>query len=742
MNKSIFITCVLGAFFVDGQVKQADSLAYKNIEGVELFGGQKKTEGLQTLTRLPLPTRNQIQSISVISYKAIESLGGLSLTDVVKNVPGVTLFAKYGRNSESMSIRGYRGVPVLKDGVLFDSDFRTGSMLTDMQGVENIQIIKGAAALTQGVGNGLGSAGGVINIVTKKPQFIDHNQVGFRYGSWDFYRSTVDVQKVLDAEGKVGIRLNAAYQNNNSFRAHVEGERVYVNPSITFRPDKKTNIYLSMDYTYDMVTPDRGTVNLAAGDRQALYKMPKGKFLGFSEDFSKYKIFNFTSLLERKITDHLKIRTAYMSSSSDYSFEGMSIAPNGEKWNLRKRYYGKNKSQESNRVFQFDFIGQDIQTDFIKHTFQLGFDWKEADLKSYSFDVYKNAIHPDNLIGIQRNPQFRDQPLDIIDVLKDIPNNLSVNILYQNKGKSTTVTPSMGLMFQDAMSVGKYIKAHLGIRYSRLNGSTQKDVAIWNPSVGLMFTPVENINIFGSYTSSTSLRSANLLLQGGGRVGASNTHQWEAGIKSDWFHEKLRFNVTYFDINAKRLSYSVLNEKYEPVRDKNNNPLYGLAGNLSRKGLEVELIGSILPNLQIMSGWAYLDAQYQNSPSYVNGSRPMNAPKHTANAWLNYKFDHGCLEGFDVGAGIYYVGARPVDEWTQKSFTSAHINSVTPGKKPFDMPSYTTLDAQIGYVYKNIGARIFLNNILNVIAYNSYFRGGFIDQIQPRNYGLQLQYKF
>lgn len=33
-----------------------------------------------------------------------------------------------------MFIRGYRGVPVLKNGVQLDSDFRTAGMLTDMQG--------------------------------------------------------------------------------------------------------------------------------------------------------------------------------------------------------------------------------------------------------------------------------------------------------------------------------------------------------------------------------------------------------------------------------------------------------------------------------------------------------------------------------------------------------------------------------------------------------------------------------
>jgi iron complex outermembrane receptor protein len=131
----------------------------------------------------------------------------------------------------------------------------------------------------------------------------------------------------------------------------------------------------------------------------------------------------------------------------------------------------------------------------------------------------------------------------------------------------------MGLMAQDVMSFGKYVKAHLGIRYSRLNGSTKNDVATWNPSFGLILSPLENVNVFGSYTTTTSLRSANNVLQTGGTVGPSKTAQWEAGIKSDWFNEKLRFNVTLFDIKTDNLAYQILNDKYEPIRDANNNAL-------------------------------------------------------------------------------------------------------------------------------------------------------------------------
>lgn len=727
MKKTVSVSLlILGVAFSKAQQKANDTIRKETtIEEVELFGEKnKQPEGLEVITRLPLKPRDQIQSISVVSHKVIEDLGGLTVTDVAKNIPGVTQFGSYGGTRESMSIRGYRGVPVLKNGVMMDSDFRTGGMLTDMQGVESIQVIKGSAAVTQGIGDGLGSAGGVINVVTKIPKFINETNVGFRYGSWDFYRPTVDFQRVLDNKGKSAVRLNAAYQDNNSFRRFVNTDRIYVNPSVAFRPDDKTEIVAEMDYMKNNTTPDRGTVNLAKGDIEAIYKMPGRKFLGFSTDNAATETFNFSTTATRKLTDKLKVRAAFMSSSYNTNIVGAALAPidRNNPNEIRNRTLAKSEREDLNKVFQFDFIGADVMTGFMKHTFQVGFDWKESNVTTTSYD---------------------SKDVDEINVLNDINNILPSNIdatnftLVKKDAIVNTLAPTVGLMAQDVITFNKYLKAHLGLRYSRLNGSDKDKNYAWNPSFGLMISPIENMNVFGSYTTTTGLRSANNVLAIGGTVGASTTKQWEAGIKSDWLNEKLRFNLTFFDIKTDNLSYEILN-------GNNRTGKYALAGELKRRGMEVELIGKILPNLQIMTGWAYVDAQYQDSPSFVNGSAPINTPKHSANGWLNYKFNQGILEGLDIGAGIYYVGTRPVDDYKQKFIIAeGHVNGTQPEEKPFNMPDYTTVDAQVGYKFKNgLGLRVFFNNIFDSVGYNSYFRGGYIDQIQPRNFSAQINYKF
>lgn len=726
MNKVVsFSLLVLGGVFVSAQQVNDSIRKSKEIDEVELFGDKKKQpEGLEAITRLPLKTRDQIQSISVISYKVIEDLGGLTVTDVAKNIPGVTQFGSYGGTRESMSIRGYRGVPVLKNGVQMDSDFRTGAMLTDMQGVESIQVIKGSAAVTQGIGDGLGSAGGVINVVTKVPKFINQTNVGFRYGSWDFYRPTVDFQRVLDSQGKIAVRLNAAYQENNSFRRFINTDRIYVNPSIAIRPDDKTEIVVEMDYMHNNTTPDRGTVNLAKGDTEAIYRMPGRKFLGFASDNAAIETFNFSTTATRKLTEKLKLRAAFMSSSYQSEIIGAALAPpdRNNPNELRDRTLTRSDREDLNKVFQFDFIGADVKTGFMKHTFQVGFDWKESNVTTTSYDSKK---------------------VDRINVLNDINNVLPADIdpnnftLAKTNPIVNTVAPTMGLMAQDVITFNKYIKAHLGVRYSRLIGSDKEKDYAWNPSLGIMISPIENMNVFGSYTSTTALRSSNNPLATGGTVGASTTKQWEAGIKSDWLNERLRFNVTFFDINTDNLSYEIIGN------GGNGTGKYAMAGELKRKGMEIELIGKILPNLQVMTGWAYVDAQYKDSPSFVSGSAPINTPKHSANAWLNYKFNEGALTGLDVGAGVYYVGTRPVDDYKLKAVAGGHVNGTQPDERPFNMPEYTTVDAQIGYSFKNgLGLRGFFNNIFDSVGYNSYFRGGYIDQIQPRNFAVQVNYKF
>lgn len=700
------------------------------LDAIELYSRSNKNEKkVQNLTRLPLKIKDQVQSISIVSDAVIKEQGALSITDAARNVAGVTQFASYGGVRESMSIRGYRGTPVLRNGVIMDSDFRTGAAVIDMQGIESIQVIKGSAAIGQGIGNGLGSAGGVINMVTKTPNFRNQTEVAFRTGSWNQIRPTIDFEQILDKAKTVSFRFNGAYEKGDGFRKNVEHEKFYVNPSLEWRPDDKTSIILEMDYLNSDATPDNGTVNLAPDNKNGLYEMPKDNFLGFKENNYNVKAMTYTARVQRQLTDKLSLNVTSVTSENESETIGLGLSKIGDgttldELKMRRRNVSKSWKNDKNSLFQIDFVGKDVKTGFIKHTFQVGFDYRQGRVDTESFGTYRG----DSIMG-------KKDYIDEIDVTRPISNDLPSNISFKGEGEKVTTTPTIGFMAQDYIEFSDQLKLMLGVRYSRLNGSTTENATIdrWNPLVGIILSPTENINAFVSYTTTTNLRTSSNELFGGGHAGASDTKQLEFGFKSDWLNERLGVNFTYFFINNSGLSAQYHNELGNPEIDK-----FILAGDLKRNGFELDVTGRITNNLEVMLGYANLIARYTDSPAYVEGSAPMNSPEHTANGWLHYRFSQGTLKGLSIGAGAYFVGERPVNEYQIN--TDGHGSK--PGVKPFDMPDYTTVNAQVGYAYKGASLRVFFNNIFDKTGYTSYYRGGYINETDPRNVAVQLSYKF
>jgi len=721
-----------------------------DIDAVEVFGERgRQPKGLEMITRMPLKPSDQIQSISIISHKVIEDQGALTLTDALRNVPGVTLFGSYGGVKESMSTRGFRGVPVLKNGVRMDSQFQTASGVVDMQGVESIQMIKGSAAITQGVITDIGNAGGVINVVTKTPNFVNAGNVGIRAGSWGQFRPTFDVEGVLDKKETVAVRFNGAYERGDSYRKGVNSNSVYFNPSLKWKVSDKTTLTLEGDYLNSNRTPVTSAVNLNSSQGiNALYLLPNDKIAGLSSDNTNTVMSSMMASISHSLSDNWRIRSTYAHSS--YQVDNLSttaslLREGNPDFTKFTRSMSRSRRDDKNTTFQFDLIGEELYTGRIKHTVQVGFDYRIADVKT---TAYAGILSP-----LEKSVKMANtNVIDTIDILGNWATKLSQVAYHDVNGVLRTGkkiafaegTPvasyynTFGILAQDVIEFNPFLKVALGLRYSEIDvkdfvGNGREKRSAWNPSVGVIVSPMDHFNVFGSFTNATNLRSAANPMVGGGEIGASETQQFEGGIKSDWLNERLRFNLTYFHIYTSNLS----NAEYVEGSTTATG-FYYKAGDLVRDGIEAELNGRVLENLTVMLGYAYLDARYKKSPSYVDGSAPMNAPEHTANGWIQYVVNQGALRNLSLSAGIYYVGKRPVNEYS----TAYDGHTYNPGVKPFDMPAYTTINAQMGYKAKKWEGRVFFNNIANKVGLNSYFRGGFINQTDPRNVAVALNYKF
>ncbi len=658
-----------------------------DLEEVELYGSRtRRAEKIETITRIPLEPNEQLQSISILSKKLIDQQNALTLSDVTKNVAGVYTFATYGNTRESMSLRGYRGIPLLKNGVRVHSDFRGTGIITDMAGVDNIQVLKGISAISQGLGGDLGSVGGIINVVTKTPKFYEGGELSIRTGSYGAIRPTFDFYGPLNENNTVAYRVAGSYDRANSYREHVNSERFYINPSLAWRPNDKTTIYVEMDYMDDGRTPDQGTINLGDYSTNNIYKLPDSQFMGFESDRSSVENTTYSVRFKRELTDKLSVNAGYFVS--DLS----------------------------------------IKTGALNHTFQFGVDYRRSEF--------------DNL-GYTANYPTENSYVDIIDVTGNINNTLpsGVSVSRNRDRDSGSKTKSYGFTFQDKVTLASWADVFLGLRYSsieRTKGNflgrslvgSKRDDAL-NPLLGFNVKPKENIIVFGSFATSSDPRSSFYTDINGDELGTERWDQIETGIKSTWLDNALRFNLTFFSTQSKNLNLQAI----DPLG--NSLGYYLKGGEDTRTGIELELIGRVLPNLEVIAGYSYLDAKFKDHDYYYYNSSPLNTPNHTANLWVNYAFKEK-LKGLTLGAGAYYLGARPHNEWA-KSYTHT---GVVPGAKPFELKAYTTVNLQASYKFNNnFIIDVFGNNIFDELGYNAY-RTVYLNRIQPATFGTTLRYRF
>ncbi|MBG6236445.1 iron complex outermembrane receptor protein [Pedobacter sp. CAN_A7] len=706
--------------------------ALNGLSEVQVFGtANKPTEKLDAITRLPLKASEQIQSISVISNKLIEQQGALSVIEGVRNVPGVYTYSTYGGVKESISSRGFRGIPVLKNGVRVMTDFRGQGFSTDMQGVESIQVLKGASAITMGASTDLGGPGGIVNVVTKTPKFENTGQVSFRAGSWGLIRPTFDVQGVVNESKTLAVRLNGAYENGGKFRDFMGNESFYINPSLEWRPTERSTLTLEMDYLKEKQGIDVGTVNLAVGNKQnQIYDLPTERFLGFESDKTDTKHSTYTARFKHDLNDQLYLRAAVFHSNydSDGIKSGLAAAKgagiNVDQVNIYNRSIAHNSTREDkNTVFQLDLVGQKVKTGGISHTFQVGADYRYMDLYQPTY----NTIAVDQI-----------NVLDPTTVTNILPSGLTP---FSITNETQSYDYRFGITIQDVIQVTDWARAYGGVRYStnktKDDGVESVTSSFWNPMAGVMFTLKPGFNVFGSYTNSTNPRSASVVDINGEALGSERIDQIEAGIKSEWFNDRLRFNVTFYKINNSDMNLEVFNVDENGIVQPTG--YYAKGGNDERKGVEVELTGKILPNLEVVTGYAYIDAQYKDHSTFIPGSAPNNTPKHTYNIYANYTFQNNVLDGLNIGAGVYYLGERPYNDWTQDG---VQYHAIDPNTAPWYNKAYTIVNAQVAYpLTKNIGLRLLVNNVFDKVGYDAY-RTSFIDRVAPRNFSGVLTYKF
>jgi len=714
-----FLVCSLWATELDTLSLQRD------LSQVEVQYQQNTLLKTPAASRLGVSALQLPMQMTSISAQDIKTQQAQNLFDVAKNVTGVYAFASYGgvRN-----ILGIRGFGYGEFNYIFN-DVRVNNTLLDMQGVEEINFLKGASAIEYGVV----SPGGLVAVQSKKPflgQFAEANVMFKVYENTRFtVRPTFDVNTSFGK--KIALRLNGAYENGQTPRTYADYSRYYLQPALTWFINPQTELTARYEGFFDNRTPDNGTIFVQPNihEMPQIYDLPWDKFLGFKSDIRKTathfaslrlvhlwsECFSVKANLQynyESINDTRPKSNVYLDKIKDQN--GMTL---GYTSILKRALYGE-RNLNHNTQAQIDFVGKDLKHGVFSHNFQVGADW---------------ALWQKNIATT------REQYVDRIDVLSNTWTNEAQSFTATDTTRVKSLQQRLGLSMQHHLGIGQYFKVLWGLRYTgmyEIQRSTENFVDATKsfqdpnaythgltPNIALMAFPLPNLNVFASYTRtfrpSTALDIQKKSLNG------DYAQQAETGVKWAFWQNKGFVQAAYYFIFAENSIVAVFDEQGK------NKGYSEKTGSLRNQGVEIELGLNPLEGLQFKAGYTFIHARYGDSYNLKPNTTPFNTPDHLANLSATYTW-----KGLSVGLYANYIGKRFMNDQVQ-----VYWHNIEPASPTLAFDPYWQMDAQLGYSYKGFSLVLKANNVTGVKNYQAY-RINYINPIEPRNYILTISYKW
>jgi len=662
--------------------------------------------------RLEGPLLEAPQNIQVITSATLADQQITSMSDgVIRNVSGLTRLEHWGDIYTRVNTRGARAA-AFRNGINLTSDW--GPLTEDMSFVDHIEFVKGPSGFMMSNGE----PSGIYNVVTKKPTGKDFNgEASFTLGSYDMYRSTLDLDGKLSQSGKLLYRLNLMGQSKNSHRAYEYNSRYSIAPVISYQIDDQTLVTAEYNYQHVKLS-DLGSAYVFAPDGYAT--LPRNFTMsepGIEPNTAKEHSL-FLNLQHQLNTDwKLTAQLAYVDFSQISSdIWPSSVAANGDV--IRDLY---NFDAALRYKFGQVFLNGRATTGSVSHRILAGldlgdkeryYDWGQAaplDDATKPFNIY-NPVYGAPVNGI---PQFdRSKSLYL-------------------RGANNRVNQSYtGLYLQDELGfLENRIRLTLAGRYTFV---TQSEYGIatedkkFTPRVGLSISVDNQTSVYGLYDQTFIPQTGSL--RSGKQPKPITGNNIEFGIKRDWFEG--RWNTTI-------AAYRILkNNELSP--DPSSTPAAPFSlqlGQSTTKGIEFDLRGEILTGLNLVANYALTDSRISKETEVWGevipvGTKIAGYAKHNANAWLSYKLQQGGLKGTGISGGFSYQAERSTWSWG--------------GAGTQEMPSYFKLDGGIFWEKDKLRLTTNVFNILDKYLYSGASYGDYYywQSEAPRNYRLSIAYKF
>jgi len=671
-----------------------------------------------TATRTLTPVQDIPQSITVIGQKTIKQQAAFDLSTISRNVTGVNFNGNYAGagSAQFFSARGFE----LNNA----QNYRWNGMMIWNWGdnysdnIEQVEFLKGPASILFGEV----APGGIMNFVTKKPEPDFRAELSLKTGSWGLIRPSADLTGAVTVNKKLRYRLNTSYEQRNSFREQVSSKRWSIAPTLAWDISQKLSLQTELVFKRSSATDDAGLVS-PDGSVAGLRNLDPRLYLGDANRRYEFQDQSYFTVLNYQLSSSWQIKaTAYLGHSTNRPF-GLWFDRPEENGDFSRRAYGFYQ-KSINTTLSAEASGTAF-TGSIKHRVLLGFDYQSS-RQRHTNGGELHLLDTSNIYQPVSRSTFTEEP------------NQSLFQPY------SSLVGRKGLHFQDQLSLpdGR-IQLLLGFRLGQTtqgNDYKEQDLAgtsyegyaddliskrIFTPRAGLVFKPGPHATYYFSYSRGYEINSPDLFAQNYLEYAtppATTSTQVELGIKRSLAEGKLGISLSLFQL-TKRNPYGFV--YLDPENPNYDEYKVYYEGKHRSRGIELEADGQLSSRISLLAGIAYTRTSVVSDPGYSAGNWLPNAPRFTANVWLNYE-PVGKLKGFSLGTGLFY-----------KSKSYANLTN----DPNLLIPKAYTWDASVGYRYRRAGIQLNAMNISNQISYLNPWQFNLFDVKPLRQFIVTLNYR-
>lgn len=702
---------------------------------------------------------NTPQTIVVIKKELIEQQGALTLTDALRNTPGVgTFFLGENGNTntgDAVYMRGFDS----SGSIYVDGVRDVGSISRDVFNIEQIDVLKGPA----GTDSGRGSPTGSINLVSKTASLENAFNSILTAGSGKQKRATADWNRVIDADSGTAFRLNMMTQDSgNPARDEVTDKRWAIAPTVTFglgKPTRVTASYLHVDQDNvpDGGVPTIGLPGYSAPDTitstnttirtflNTAAKVDPKNFYGSTSDYNKVKADMATLRIDHDFSPTLQLQntTRYGKTDQDYlltAFMGNTanlqtpVPANPATWTMA-RSLRTVKDQQNTILTNQTVLSAQFATAALKHSLVAGAELTSEKQTNYSYVAASlgtlaaaNLYNPNprdpvtgyNPVrsGAYTQGEVNTQSAYLFDTIKFGEQwlfNGGVRFDHFNTTyDATTLQTAVASGQVQVLPVGTPIPTHLTLSDTFANGK-----------ISAMYKPTPDSSVYALWATSKAPPGVNFALSAGAnsaqnpKYDPQETTTKEIGTKWDFLKQKLSLSAAVYQT-------TVTNEvEQDPVIPT----IYYQTGEKRVQGVEVGLVGEVMHNWLVSVGYTRMNTSVK-SGRVVTASGINNlsyTPKQAFTSWTSYTLPFG----LKIGGGARYVGEM-------LRGTDGAVGT------PARVDSYWVFDAMATYpVNKNLDLQLNAYNLADKTYVAAINKSGFrYTPGQPRSFSLSANVKF